>query len=79
MACREEKAFNAKEPRYHRLLIDVLSREQKHASTHMNFVFQPISDGDVCPEDFFSKGSVNHAIAAVFLSSEFMLKEQIIF
>lgn len=71
MICNEEKAFNTREPRYHRLLIDLLASAQKHAANHMNFVCQPISDGDACPEDFFSKGSVNYAIAAVFLSSEF--------
>ena len=76
MHCRAKTSFNPAEPMYHRLLIDLLSRAQKHAVDQVNteeteFVSQPISGGNARPEDFFRKGSINYAVAAVFLSSEF--------
>ncbi len=34
MHCREKTSFNPAEPKYHRLLIDLLARAQKHAAAH---------------------------------------------
>ena len=36
MHCREKTSFNPAEPMYHRLLIDLLARAQKHAVDHVN-------------------------------------------
>ena len=43
MHCREKTSFNPAEPKYHRLLIDLLARAQKYAAAHVKIEEQETS------------------------------------